>query len=189
VPRRGFLRTSLDGVLGSSPQGLLGGIMLIGGKGRVPAREAGREGEPRVGAGDGGRVSPVARATQGRIGRKGLRNLHRVHGPSVHTKYVQGLLGYATMAVTLDIYSSRPARHASPDYQGHRGHAVLVGLSSNCRQRDPILVSDLFGVLRFTCKWEEKGSGPDETRTRDLRRAKSSPVVHRGSPRFTNAYN
>ena len=46
--------------------------------------QVGKE-NPRVGAGDGGTLSPVVRATQGRIGRKDLRERHRVHGDLVGT--------------------------------------------------------------------------------------------------------
>jgi hypothetical protein len=48
--------------------------MLIGGKRQDSLKGSGVGKEnTRVGAPDGGRVSPVARATQGRLGRKDLR--------------------------------------------------------------------------------------------------------------------
>src|SRR5215217_236472 len=75
------------GVLGISRRGWSGGIMLIGGNGQdsLKASGVGKE-NTRVGAGDGGMVSPVARATQGRVGRKDLRKLHRVHGDLEHLR-------------------------------------------------------------------------------------------------------
>src|SRR5215210_9357963 len=68
-------------------RGSLGGIMLTVVTGVLPLKGSGVGKEnTRVGAGDGGWGSPVARATQGRIGRKDLRKLHRVHGDLKHLR-------------------------------------------------------------------------------------------------------
>ncbi len=51
---------------------------------------------------------------------------------------------------------------------------ILIGLSSNCRQR--VSASGLMhcDAASFACKSAQKESGPDETRTRDLRHARAA---------------
>ena len=75
-------------------------------------------------------------------------------------------------------YGRHNSRHLLPRAPQHAGRcrprprrrAALAGCSRGPRVNTGIL----FSFLRFTCKHKEKGCGPDETRTRDLRHARAA---------------
>jgi hypothetical protein len=96
-----------------------------------------------------------------------------------HPKYVQELLGHATVAMTLDTYSlPRPTGHGRPDRTRHAGCSLLRGgradlrlaalVSGWCQKRPEETLAVCLGSAFCAAKRLFFSGGPAWTRTRDL---------------------
>ena len=141
-------------------------------------REEVRKSSPRNQARLEARAMALGRRAYLRV----LHNYRRLrirweHDPAVHVALAARLSANAILRGLIHVLSSARVlpRHAT--------HRKRVGVM---RRVDRVVIPS--SASRFTCKLREKESGPDETRTRDLRHAKAAGRYRSSSSAFSNSW-